>query len=93
MPAYDYHCLACNHKTELLHSMADCDKRHRCPKCGVAMGRYLTACPTMRGDLNDFSTENGGKGRWNPQLREHVTSVNDAVSRGKARGWSVAERC
>lgn len=32
MPRYDYRCPK-NHVWELIHSIADCDLRHRCPTC------------------------------------------------------------
>lgn len=33
MPTYDYHCLACEHAFELMHSMSEAPRR-KCPKCG-----------------------------------------------------------
>jgi hypothetical protein len=42
-------------------------------------------------DLNDFHTENGGKGRMHPQLKEYVTSVSDAKAKAAKRGWGVMD--
>ena len=51
--------------------------------------------PVTRGDKNDFSTENGGKGRYNPQMAKHphdqnayFTSVNAVKEEAKKRGLS-----
>ncbi len=45
-------------------------------------------CPRVRPDLNDFSSENSGRGRYNPQLREYVTSTRDTIDKGRAKGFS-----
>lgn len=46
-------------------------------------------CPTVKPDLDNYSHENGGRGRWNDQLSTHVKSTQDLIDKGKARGYSA----
>ena len=43
-------------------------------------------CPTVKPDMDSFHDENGGRGRWNPQLSTYVKSTQDTIDKGKARG-------
>ncbi len=44
-------------------------------------------CPKVRGDLDDFSSENGGKGRWNPQVNGYCRNVQEVIDKGRAKGF------
>ncbi len=44
-------------------------------------------CPKVQGDLNDFSSENGGKGRWNPQVNGYCRNVEEVITKGRAKGF------
>jgi hypothetical protein len=53
-------------------------------------------CCTVRADLNDFSMENRGKGRYNPQMAKmpndpdaYFTSVNAVKDEASRRGMST----
>lgn len=39
-------------------------------------------------DMGDFSSQNGGKGVYNPQIQKHVRHVNEVVEEAKKRGLS-----
>lgn len=89
MPNYDAECCKCGHAHEYIQTMA---MSHIVPKCPICKGKsekVIVKSPVTYGDLNDFSTENSGKGRFNPQLKQYVTSVKDAESKAAKRGWEV----
>lgn len=85
-PLYQYSCAHCGLNFEHTTMMSKFTRKRLCA-CGRFANAVISA-PAVRGDLNDFSTENGGKGRWNPQLNTYVTSVNDAINKGRAKGWA-----
>ena len=90
MPTYSKECSACGTAGEYTATIA---QRNRVPKCEICKGRCVKAiisAPAMFGDMNDFGLENHGKGRWNPQLQAHVTSVSDAKAKAAKRGWEIA---
>jgi putative FmdB family regulatory protein len=90
MPLYDYVCDSCGNKEELFRSMEHYKDRVICDRCRKHM-RLEISVPNIRPDLNDFSNENSGRGRFNKQLMCHVKSVNDAVSIAKSRGMYVLD--
>lgn len=89
MPKYDASCCKCGHDHEYIETMARCRIVPSCPICGGKSEKVIVNSPVTYGDLNDFGTENGGKGRWNPQLKKYVTSVKDAEAKAAKRGWEV----
>ena len=42
MPLYEYQCIECNERTEILQSISDPPYSH-CPKCGGGMKKLLSA--------------------------------------------------
>lgn len=93
MPTYTYSCLVCAHDGEYYSTIADRSVTPPCAKCGSqATEKVILTPPSIRPDLNDFSTENGGKGRFNKQLMTHVTSQKDAIAKAAARGWEVLDK-
>lgn len=44
-------------------------------------------CPRVKGDLDDFSSENGGKGRYNPQVGGYCRNVQEVIDKGRAKGF------
>lgn len=53
-------------------------------------------CCTVQPDHNDFSSENGGRGRYNPQLAKkpndpnaYVKNVNEVKSKAKRAGLTA----
>jgi putative FmdB family regulatory protein len=52
MPIYEYECVKCGGKFDLLRNMADSDKEIKCPKCGAKSAKRLfsmfgTASPSV----------------------------------------------
>lgn len=92
MPRYEAECTSCNNVQEYYCSVSHRYDTPVCPNCGNKMDKVIFSAPSIRPDLNDFSTENGGKGRYNAQLKEHVTSVDDAIKKAKAKGWDVLDK-
>lgn len=86
MPTYTFSCRHCGLNFEHTTMMSKFTRKRLC-----ACGRFACAvisAPAVRGDLSDFSQMNNGRGMYNPQLQCYVKSVQDAVDKGKARGWS-----
>jgi hypothetical protein len=48
--------------------------------------------PAVHPDRDDFSTENGGRGRYNKQLKCYVKSVNHSIDIAKRKGMYVLDR-
>lgn len=90
MPTYEFSCPDCGAAHDRVYAMADVPKRIRCDRCGAWAIKAILTAPSIRPDLNDFSQENGGKGRWNPQLRTYTKSRQDTIDQGRRRGWSPA---
>lgn len=89
MPNYEGFCKKCDHAFDYLSEMKFRDVVPLCPMCAGKAIRVILTAPATHGDANDFSKENNGRGRFNPQLREHVTSVADAEEKGRKRGWGM----
>jgi putative FmdB family regulatory protein len=92
MPTYDAKCTVCAWEHEFVSTIDNRNTVPICPKCGGSSERFISLAPYVRPDLNDFSTENGGKGRFNKQLMTHVTSVDDAIGKAHKRGFEVLDR-
>ena len=42
MPNYEYECVNCGKKVEIVHSYQECDiRKERCPKCNSVMTRNI----------------------------------------------------
>lgn len=93
MPLYDYACRICKHTGEYYATMDARANTPPCEKCGSTITeKVILSAPATHPDFDDFSTENGGKGRFNKQLMTYVTSTQDAVDKARAKGWSVLDR-
>lgn len=92
MPTYDAKCTLCGWEHEFVSLINERDIVPACPRCGHTSERFIGQAPNIRPDLNDFSNENRGKGRYNKQLQSYVTSVNDATSKAAKRGWGVLDK-
>ncbi len=44
-------------------------------------------CPKVRGDMDDWSSEGGGKGRWSPQVNGWCRSPQEIEAKGRAKGF------
>lgn len=88
MPVYEYECKTCGEVYEEIFSMSAYPKRIKC-LCGAMADKVVLTAPSIAPDQNDFSQENNGRGRYNPQLRTFVKSKQDTIDKGKARGWSA----
>lgn len=87
MPLYEYECGACGAVYEESFSMSTYPKRIKC-LCGAQAVKVILTAPAIAPDQDDFSRENAGRGRYNPQLRTYTKSTQDTIDQGKARGWS-----
>lgn len=93
MPNYQYQCRICQNTGDYYATIAQRAHTPPCEKCGSPITeKVILTAPRITPDYDDFSTENGGKGRFNKQLMTHVKSTQDAVDKAKARGWNVLDR-
>ena len=90
MPTYSFECPICGREEEEYRKMSEYRLPKKC-KCGADMVKGINV-PRIQPDADDFSTENGGKGRYNKQLNTYVTSVNDAINKAKSKGMYVLDR-
>jgi len=91
MPTYTYKCPDCNNTIEDLRSVDDRNDLTVCDKCNSVMEKMLDF-PAVHPDRDDFSTENGGRGRYNKQLKCYVKSVNHSIDIAKRKGMYVLDR-
>ena len=82
----DYECHDC---LQNFDAPQDLEERmaYLCPYCkshnwGIKRQRSVA----VRGDLDDFSRENGGRGRWNPQINGYMRNVNDVKEHARKNG-------
>jgi len=94
MPRYDYEC-DCGLMWEEEHDMRD--HLIRCGSCGRRARKVLSS-PTVIMD-QDWSSENGGRGRYCCQIGEkrndpnaYCKSPRDAEEKAIRKGWTV-DRC
>lgn len=92
MPLYQAACRICTHEHDYIETMARCHIVPKCPKCGGKSDKIIGVPPAVYGDLNVWDTENGGKGRWNRQLKQFTTSVKDTEQKAAARGWCALHK-
>ena len=92
MPTFEAICQKCASEYEYAATIAD---RNKVPCCKICKGegvRDIRSCPTVKPDLNDWSSENSGRGRFNKQLMTHCVDRNDAIDKAKAKGWEVLDK-
>lgn len=92
MPTFEASCPECGHYDTYVTTVAERNNVPMCKICQAQMEKVIFTAPGVRPDLDDFSTENGGKGRFNKQLMTHVTSKQDAIDKATARGWDVVDK-
>lgn len=90
MPTYDYQCRKCLNVHERFVSYEDRDKPCACPDCRGALSRVWLTAPSVKGDDCDWSNENNGRGRLNPQTRMYHKNVQSVIDEGKRRGWEAS---
>lgn len=44
-------------------------------------------CPKVKGDLDDWSAEGSGRGRWSPQVNAWCRSPQEIEAKGRAKGF------
>jgi putative FmdB family regulatory protein len=72
MPLYDYKCSVCRRGKTLFLKIAQLDEEQKCPNCGFAMNRQLSA-PMVIGDYQGYSCPITGK--WIEGRRAHEENL------------------
>lgn len=88
MPAYDYRCVT-GHEWEMVHSVAECDVDHECPKCGRLGSRIIHAA-ALHGAIFDKKISIGGSGmtfNTNAELREYERNNPDVKHVSSSDSW------
>src|ERR1043165_9198030 len=91
MPCYDYHCTACG-TIEVTHSMKE-PNWTVCPQCNQPGLVKMVLLPSVQPPADSgWQLENGGKGRYFPQMgrksdpKSYFRSVNDVREAASRRG-------
>lgn len=90
MPSYSWRCQACGCSFDVYNTINDRENGEDCPDCGSNKVRREVTAPAIKCDLDDFSSENGGKGRYNPQLQKHFRHVNDIKDHARKTGYDYS---
>lgn len=90
MPNYAWRCQDCGCTFEVYASIAERDIGEDCPDCGSSKVRREVSAPAIRPDADDFSQENNGKGRFNPQVGKHFRHVNDVKEYARREGYDYS---
>lgn len=84
----DYQCNDCNHRFNIPANVRRLE--YLCPKCDSSHWALIKQhAHYIKPDLNDFSSENGGRGRYNPQTKMYHKNVREVIDEGKRRGWDA----
>lgn len=91
MPSYSWRCQACGCSFDVYNTINNRDNGDDCPDCGSSKVRREVTAPAIRPEsLDDFSSENGGKGRYNPQMKQYVRHVNDVKDYARKNGYNYS---
>jgi len=95
MPLYEYECSndECNYADEILTGMTDTRPKFRiCMKCSSKMYRSFSSA-TATGFADDWSAQNGGKGKCIPQFgpghQQYFKSPEKVDEYAKKQGMST----
>jgi putative FmdB family regulatory protein len=88
MPNYAWRCQDCGCDFEVYAAISERDQGEDCPDCSSSKVRRQVCAPAIKPDLDDFGSENNGKGRYNPQLKKHFRHVNDVKEYARRTGYS-----
>lgn len=90
MPTYDFACSKCPRIHEAFVAYEQRDDPIPCPNCGKPSRRVWLKAPMGKGDDCDWSSENNGKGRYNPQTCMYHKDRNAVIEEAKKRGWEYS---
>ncbi len=95
MPLYSYECSneACHSVDSIMSGMNDKRPQFRiCPLCSSKMYRDFSTSEAT-GFADDWSAENGGKGKWIPQFgaehQQHFKSPGEVDEYARKQGMST----
>lgn len=77
MPLYEYGCNTCGAVFDAMRMVEDRDRPIACA-CGFNATRRMTVPQRPTGSATDFSDENGGRGRFIPQLAQVTKDASGA---------------
>lgn len=101
MPVYEYECSKCSHNENMVHSMAECDDAHKCPKCRHLMHRNIFTPRAFKSAVDEtWEYENDGRGReatqfvgkfkpGDPRNKRYFRSQNEMIEAAKREGYDV----
>jgi putative FmdB family regulatory protein len=95
MPIYEYQCLACGKKTELLQRMNDAPLA-ACPSCGGEVKKLISSpAVQFKGSgwyVTDYASKKGGGGSGSSESKSEGKSEAESKSESKAEPKSDAPK-
>jgi putative FmdB family regulatory protein len=83
MPLYEYQCLGCDQRVEIIQKISDPPYTH-CPKCGAAMRKLISSPAIQFKGSGFYKTDYAAK----PSISSETKS--DSKSESKSDGKSTA---
>ncbi|HSU82074.1 MAG TPA: zinc ribbon domain-containing protein [Thermoanaerobaculia bacterium] len=91
MPIYEYQCLSCGKKTEVLQRMDDAPLA-ACPTCGGEVKKLISAPSFQLKGSGWYATDYGGKkGGGGSSSSESKPEKSESKGEGKAEGKSESK--
>jgi len=98
MPLYEYQCLQCNEKTEVIRKFSDPPLDERCPKCGGPIKKLISSPAIQFKGKGWYVTDYAKSGSAEPSKAESATSEasadakSDAKKEGKSESAASSEQ-
>jgi putative FmdB family regulatory protein len=93
MPIYEYQCLSCGKKTEVLQRMDDAPLA-ACPTCGGEVKKLISAPSFQLKGSGWYATDYGGKkggGGSSPESKSEKSEKAESKAEGKSEGKSESK--
>ena len=90
MPIYEYQCLSCGKKTEVLQRMDDAPLA-ACPTCGGEVKKLISAPSFQLKRSGWYATDYGGKKGSGGSSSESKPEKSESKGEGKAEGKSESK--
>jgi putative FmdB family regulatory protein len=84
MPIYEYECRKCGHRLEVMQRVSD-PPRKRCPECGGALKKLISAPAIQFKGSGWYVTDYGGKRSGAPTGGGAADAKGDGQSKGETR--------
>jgi putative FmdB family regulatory protein len=92
MPIYEYECLSCGKRTEILQRMNDAPLA-ACPSCGAEVKKLISAPSFQLKGSGWYATDYGGKkgGGGSPESKSEKSEKSESKGEGKPESKSESK--